>query len=497
MDRDLADHVPEELAALAARQMLPGVVEPVEALPHHVGVHLLQLPAGQLVLRGEQGRLELPLLDGQAVELALGELVVEHVPLHQGHQELLPFPAHLRDVRLQAGDAVPERREQRGVRPVGLRDGLLHDGRIADGRPHRVEARLVHGLGPDPLDVAGVLPRLLVPDALVVEVPPPPASRARRGHRVAAGAADHVHERELVVGGRLGRALPLDVVVQDRLHAVEGLLVDECGVLALEHVVAVGHLAQVDPVPEHAAEVLGDPALAPADLALLVDPALLAVAALVQPLHQLHRGPELLVPVEDDPDERGLLLVDLEVAGAGGVVAEDRGPAVPQPALGPGAHGDAGALGGLLALELGEHEHQLEHRAAHRGARVELLAEGAELDLVLLEELVHLEEVEEAPAQPVDPGDDDEVDVALADALEHALERGPLEVLAAGALLAKHLDDLVGALAGLDVGAEAGLLGVEAPLLLLGLDVGADARVDRDANGLDGVAHGAPCACGR
>ncbi|MEZ4320780.1 MAG: hypothetical protein R3F61_25080 [Myxococcota bacterium] len=336
--------------------MLPGVVEPLEALPHHIGVHLLQLPAGELILSGEQRRLELPLLGGQPVELALGELVVEHVPLHQGHQELLPFPAHLGDVRLQAGDAVPERREQRGVRPVGLGDGLLHDARIADGCPHGVEAGLVHGLGSDLLHGAGVLPRLLVPDARVVEVPSPSASRAGRGHRVPAGAADQVHERELVVGGRLGRAVPLDVVVEDGLHPVEGLLVDECRVLTLEHVVAVGHLAQVDPVPEHAAQVLGDPTLAAADLALLVDPALLAVAALVQPLHQLHRGPELLVPVEDDPDERGLLLVDLEVAGAGGVVAEDRGPAVPQPALGPGAHGDAGALGGLLALELGERD---------------------------------------------------------------------------------------------------------------------------------------------
>ncbi|MDP2306783.1 MAG: hypothetical protein Q8P18_12230 [Pseudomonadota bacterium] len=291
--------------------------------------------------------------------------------------------------------------------------------------------------------------------------------------------------RPILAGGL--RATP--VVFADVLEPVEHDGVDDRGVLALVPVAAVRDLAEVQPVLQHDV----DDGVGERPLALVALPprrvALLPVALRVEVAGDLADRPELGHLLERLADDDRLGLVDGEVTAAVSVVAERRGAAVPEATLSPRLHGDAGAVGGLLAFEFGEDQHELEHRPADRLRGVEGLVERDELDVPSLEGPVQLVEVEERAGEAVQPGDHDHVDLAGADGGEHLLELGAVEVLAAGAFFAEDAGDKVRGLARGDGGTEAGLLGLQGALVAE-LVVGGDAGVEGDAEGVGGRGGG-------
>ncbi len=80
------------------------------------------------------------------------------------------------------------------------------------------------------------------------------------------------------------------------------------------------------------------------------------------------------------------------------------GPRPPE----PGSH----TLGNQAPLELGDRRHDGEHRLPERRSRVDLFAEGDELNAEVPEELEALDEVAHAASEPVEGGDHDDVDLA-------------------------------------------------------------------------------------
>ena len=72
---------------------------------------------------------------------------------------------------------------------------------------------------------------------------------------------------------------------------------------------------------------------------------------------------------------------------------------------------DAGAcaLGDERALELGQDADHLPHGAARGGVRVDRLGKRAELHAALLELVEHVDEIREAPAEPVELPDDQRI----------------------------------------------------------------------------------------
>ena len=177
------------------------------------------------------------------------------------------------------------------------------------------------------------------------------------------------------------------------------------------------------------------------------------------------------------------------MAVAVGVVAERRGAPVPEAALGAGLHGDARAVGGLLALQFGEHQDELEHGPADGLGGIEGLVERHELDVLGLEGAVQLVEVEQRAGEAVEPGDHHHVELPRGHGGEHLLELRAVEVLAAGALFAEDARNEVRRLARGDGGAEAGLLRLQRALVAE-LVVGGDAGVEADAEGVGGGGSG-------
>jgi hypothetical protein len=74
-----------------------------------------------------------------------------------------------------------------------------------------------------------------------------------------------------------------------------------------------------------------------------------------------------------------------------------------------GLHAGAGTLGDERALELGEHADHLPHGPPRRGVRVDRLGERAELHALALQLIEHMDQVPEAPAQPIELPDDERV----------------------------------------------------------------------------------------
>jgi hypothetical protein len=79
------------------------------------------------------------------------------------------------------------------------------------------------------------------------------------------------------------------------------------------------------------------------------------------------------------------------------------------------------ALGGDLALELGEREQDVQRQPSHGRGRVELLGDRDERDIVLVEELDQLGEVRQRACQAIDLVNHDDIDLAGLHIIEKAL----------------------------------------------------------------------------
>jgi hypothetical protein len=205
-------------------------------------------------------------------------------------------------------------------------------------------------------------------------------------------------------------------------------------------------------------------------------------------------GTEFDEALEDVPDQLGLTLVGHQPSVLD-VVAQRRHAAHPHALALAGRDLVADALAGDLALELGEGQQDVQHQAAHRGRRVELLGDRHERHAVALEHFDHLGEVRQAARQAIDLVDDDHVDLAGLDVRHHAAKRRTFHVAAGEGrivVVVGYWNPALGALAG-DVGMTGVALGIDGVVFLVQPFVGGFARVDRAAHAaLQDFAHRPP-----
>jgi hypothetical protein len=164
-------------------------------------------------------------------------------------------------------------------------------------------------------------------------------------------------------------------------------------------------------------------------------------------------------------------------------VAVGRDAAHPHALLAAGGDLVADALGGDLALELGEGQQDVQRQPAHRRGRVERLRDRDEGHAVAVEHLDQLGEVGERAAEAVDLVDHHHVDQPVLDVLQQPLQAGALQRAARDAAVVILIADqhpALGPLAG-DVRLAGLALGVQRVELLLQPFLGGLAGVDRAA----------------
>ena len=133
--------------------------------------------------------------------------------------------------------------------------------------------------------------------------------------------------------------------------------------------------------------------------------------------------------MEDEPDVLGVLFAGDEFV-VNEVVSVGDAPAHEHAEPERGAYLVANAVSDHLPLELRERGEDV-HDHAPGGVRcVELLRDGDESDLVLLQNAVNPREVAQGSGEPVDLVDDDYVDLFVPYVLDHLLERGAVRVAA-------------------------------------------------------------------
>ena len=111
---------------------------------------------------------------------------------------------------------------------------------------------------------------------------------------------------------------------------------------------------------------------------------------------------------------------------------------MPAPGLGQLVHVVPDALGDGLPLQLGEHGRNVHHGAAHGRGRVELLADGDEVDVPVAQILDELGKVADVAADAVEAVDHDGGKGDLLGVLHHFLELRALQIAAGKALVLIH-----------------------------------------------------------
>ena len=107
----------------------------------------------------------------------------------------------------------------------------------------------------------------------------------------------------------------------------------------------------------------------------------------------------------------------------------------PAPGLGQLVHVVPDAFGDGLPLQLGEHGRNVHHGAAHGGGRVELLADGDEVNVPVAQVLDELGKVADVAADAVEAVDHDGGKGDLLGVLHHFLELRALQIAAGKALI--------------------------------------------------------------
>lgn len=191
--------------------------------------------------------------------------------------------------------------------------------------------------------------------------------------------------------------------------------------------------------------------------------------------------------LRDGPQLAGLLhlAVHRHAGQAFRGVARRRCAAQPASGLGQLMHIVPDALGDGLPLQLGEHGRNVHHGASHGRGRVELLADGDEVDVPVAQVLDELGKVSDVAADAVEAVDHDGGKGDLLGVLHHFLELRALQIAAGKALvlvdqhvfrrfLAKVHGDVLAAqldlvLDALTLAGEFGLAGIDDVLLRLRL----------------------------
>ena len=249
--------------------------------------------------------------------------------------------------------------------------------------------------------------------------------------------------------------------------------------------VSVPNAADEQRIAQHRVELAAGEASAAAHAAAAMPSLWRPDAAGVQfGADRIHRA-ERQVALEDALHQRGFFRHRHKAAPLG-AVADRNDPAHPH-ALGLGG-GDlvADALGGDLALELGEGEQHVQRQPAHRRGGVEGLGDRDEADPGGIEGRHDPGEVGERPGQAVDLVDDHRIDLAGLDVGEQPGEGRALQRAAGIAAVIVAVRERAPALVLLaeNVGGAGLALGIERVEVLLEPFLGRLARVDRTARRL-------------
>jgi len=167
------------------------------------------------------------------------------------------------------------------------------------------------------------------------------------------------------------------------------------------------------------------------------------VALGVERIPRAENGAGLEVEDEGFVDNRGLVLVDLQMAFAFRVqVIAKEVAAVPQAALCSRQEGRARAIRRLFALEFVECPHDRHKALALRRRRVEVFLEADEIDAVLLEKLNHVEQIARRTADAREGQAEHCIDPALRGVVDHTQIGEPaFGVFGGFALVDVALDD--------------------------------------------------------
>jgi hypothetical protein len=135
----------------------------------------------------------------------------------------------------------------------------------------------------------------------------------------------------------------------------------------------------------------------------------------------LVQAAEVEVAAEDMTNRFGLVGNDCDFSVLG-LVAQGHHTADPKALAFGGPDLVADALGGDLALELGERQQDIEREPPHRGRGVELLRDRDEGHPIGIEQFDQLGEIGKRARQTIDLVDDDDIDAVGSNVIEELLQ---------------------------------------------------------------------------
>ncbi len=303
----------------------------------------------------------------------------------------------------------------------------LHDEII-----HRTGGDVPHGARRVPAILADVVAGVIEVGVAVLVLL---AARLGREAIAADSAADQPLEQGLVGVTLLNGAADPSLAVEGVVGFLPQFCRDQRGMLGGVVLPLVVDHAFIQRIANDALDLVGDEPLATDELfpsPAGLDKALAGPQSLdVQGSGDFGRAAKLLGQFKDALGDGAFHGIGRDLLGNRVVgVAEGCPSAVPHAFL--GAFGDlvGNALGDGLALELAEGKEHVEHEHSHRGAGVEALRGGDEVDLVLFQHLPKLVEVGQVAGDAVELVGDDDIDIAGADFPKEGLHTGAFEVLA-------------------------------------------------------------------
>jgi hypothetical protein len=241
---------------------------------------------------------------------------------------------------------------------------------------------------------------------------------------VASRAEQQTFEKGAVTIPHCGAARAA-VPLEHLLNPAKDIGRDDCWMLPVMEFDLVFDFAHIDGIGEqvvHTALVERPSTLGQTLLRL---PRLVAPASVDQVVDHRQERLRLQVETEDLADADCFFGVHNQLRAAVrpvNIVAQDGRAA--RPLALPSLGGDfvADTLADDLSLELCEREEDIEYQPPHRGRRVELLGDGHERDVLLVENLHNPGEIQERPAQPVHFVDDNAIHLPGLDVGQQTLQ---------------------------------------------------------------------------
>ncbi len=244
-----------------------------------------------------------------------------------------------------------------------------------------------------------------------------------------------LHGTDLI---RLAGALERAVVCHDAVLAVElGLLGKQVYIVFFQILIRRLVGDHVDRVCENAPDGKAGELLAALRDATVLQQVLIGLAERAGLHEHLEDRLDQLNFLRDGSQLVGLALLAVHghAGFALGSIARGRCAAQPAPGLGQLVHVVPDALGDGLPLQLGEHGRNVHHGAAHGRGRVELLADGDEVDVPVAQVLDELGKVANVAADAVEAVNHDGGKGDFLRVLHHFLELRALQIAAGKALV--------------------------------------------------------------